>query len=197
MGKDVFSRVLQQLATRGAKSNVPPGYRYPRVEGKPSVAREEREGAAGRRSKLFETECRKRPTFVTVPARWPKQPLNTPNGAVEAFRAFAEGQNHESLMALYLDAQNRPIAFQEVARGGLNSVSVKPREVFRYGVEVGAASIIIAHNHPSGETRASPDDIDITRRMKAAGDLIGIPLLDHIIVTDDGFYSFDSGAMLR
>lgn len=186
MGKDVFSRVLKQFDERGAKSNVPPGYRYPFIEGKPSVARD----TAKRQGRLYETEVRRRITNAAVPANWPRQALRNPSMAVEALRSFTEGQDQESAMAIYLDARHRPIAFAEVARGAGNIVSVSPRDVFRYGMAVGAVSLLFAHNHPSGDPSPSQEDTALTRRLQAAGDLVGIPLLDHLVVTDHGFYSF-------
>jgi DNA repair protein RadC len=77
----------------------------------------------------------------------------------------------------------------EVARGTLTGVEVHPREVFRPLVRQAAAAAIVAHNHPSGDSRPSPDDIALTRRLQLAGELLGIPILDHIVMGRDDFTS--------
>ena len=77
-----------------------------------------------------------------------------------------------------------------VTRGILNSSLVHPREVFREAIAERAAAIILVHNHPSGELRPSPSDLRITRRLVELGELLGIPVLDHLIVTDEGMTSF-------
>lgn len=92
------------------------------------------------------------------------------------------GLDQEVFLALALDARNVITDIIEIARGSLTHVEVHPREVFRPLVRQAAASAILAHNHPSGDATPSDEDIRLTARLRAAGDIIGIPVLDHIIV---------------
>lgn len=75
-------------------------------------------------------------------------------------------------------------------RGTLDSALVHPREVFEAALLANAAAIVAGHNHPSGDPTPSPDDVEITRRLAATGEVLGIPVLDHIIVGDGRYYSF-------
>ena len=93
-------------------------------------------------------------------------------------------------MIMCLTTKHRVIAYHEVSRGILDSTLVHPREVFRAAILANAAGIVAGHNHPSGDPTPSPDDIALTRRLAAAGEVLGVPLLDHIIVGDGRYYSF-------
>ncbi|HHD2752710.1 TPA: DNA repair protein RadC [Clostridium perfringens] len=95
----------------------------------------------------------------------------------------------EVLILLTLDTKNKVISKKEIFRGGLNSSLVHPREIFREAVKDSAASIIICHNHPSGDPTPSRDDINITTRLKECGKMMGIELLDHLIIGDNRFIS--------
>ena len=99
----------------------------------------------------------------------------------------------ESFMVLALDARNKTIGFQVVSIGALNTASAHPREVFRFAVATGAASLIVAHNHPSGDCTPSPEDKQITERLRDAGELLGIQVLDHVVVGGTEFFSFADG----
>ena len=99
------------------------------------------------------------------------------------------GLHQENVLALYLNTKNQIIKQELVFKGSLTNSIAHPREIFRIGIRSSAASIIIGHNHPSGNPEPSQADIAFTRRMEEAGDLIGIQLLDHIIVGEDSFCS--------
>jgi DNA repair protein RadC len=88
----------------------------------------------------------------------------------------------ENLVAMYLDTKNRVMGIETVAVGGLNCNHIEPREVFRGALVANAAAIIIAHNHPSGDTSPSPEDLGMTQKLVHVGELLGVPVLDHIIV---------------
>jgi DNA repair protein RadC len=90
--------------------------------------------------------------------------------------------NVEVLMALALDSKLRLVRRFEISRGLLNQTLVHAREVFREAIAVSAAHVVLAHNHPSGDPRPSPDDIRATRELSRAGELLGIPLVDHVII---------------
>ncbi|MEA2065471.1 MAG: DNA repair protein RadC [Patescibacteria group bacterium] len=96
----------------------------------------------------------------------------------------------EHFVVLYLNARNQLIHKETISIGTLNASIVHPREVFKPAIECLAASIIVAHNHPSGDTEESGDDIDITKRLFDAGKILGIEVIDHIIITKDKWKSF-------
>jgi len=103
----------------------------------------------------------------------------------------------EHFVALYLSARNRLLHTETVSVGTLTASLVHPREVFGPAVERAAAGIIVAHNHPSGEARPSPEDRAATARLERAGRILGVPLLDHVVVADGGFFSFREDGGLR
>lgn len=95
----------------------------------------------------------------------------------------------EQLRGLYLNSRYMMVHSEVVALGSVDASIVHPREVFRPALEHAASAVILVHNHPSGESEPSKADIRITKQLKQAGELMGIELLDHIIVTQDGFKS--------
>ena len=99
-------------------------------------------------------------------------------------RSILTDNSREHLVALYLDAQHQVAAYSIVSIGSANYAPVSPREVFQRAVLAGAIAIVVAHNHPSGSPNPSDDDRAVTKRLNEAGDLLGIKLLDHVIVTD-------------
>ncbi len=96
----------------------------------------------------------------------------------------------ENFYILAIDARNNLINTQEISVGSLTASIVHPREVFKEAIRSSAASIILAHNHPSGDPEPSEDDLVITKRLTEAGKIMGIEINDHIIVTKNGFFSF-------
>jgi len=100
-----------------------------------------------------------------------------------------QGMTQEVFLVLVLDARNVVLDEIEVARGSLTGVEVHPREVFRPLVRQAAAAAVVAHNHPSGDSRPSPEDIALTRRLRLAGEILGIPILDHVVIGRDDFTS--------
>lgn len=91
----------------------------------------------------------------------------------------------EVLVAVYLDTKTQIIEKREIFKGGLNQSLVHPREVFKYAVKCSAYQIILVHNHPSGDVEPSIQDIEMTKRMIEAGDMMQIPIADHVIITKD------------
>ena len=112
--------------------------------------------------------------------------IGSPYDAYEAITEIAKVQEEaqEVFGILILNTKNKIVAVHEVSRGALNSSMVHPREVFKPAVLHNAASIICFHNHPSGDTEPSKDDIETTKRLVEAGKIMGIEVLDHIIVGD-------------
>lgn len=119
-------------------------------------------------------------------------------GARDVFKIveFLSTKSQEYLVVLNLNGRNSMISKNIVTIGLLDQSLVHPREVFWKAISDRAASIIMVHNHPSGETNPSVDDVKTTQSIKDAGDIIGIPLLDHIIVSRRGYYSFKEKGML-
>ncbi len=96
----------------------------------------------------------------------------------------------EHFVIFYLDSRNQEIKREIISIGSLNANLVHPREVFEPAVKYLAAQIILAHNHPSGDPQPSPDDLEITKRLIKAGEVLGIQVVDHIIVVKDKYLSF-------
>lgn len=105
--------------------------------------------------------------------------------------------SQERVIVLGLDPRQHVIAEIEVARGMVDGVEVHPREVFRPLVRIGASSCVVAHNHPSGDPTPSPQDVALTRRLLAAGELLGIALVDHVVVAGPAYVSIFSWAERR
>ena len=97
-------------------------------------------------------------------------------------RGRVAGLPQELFFVIGVDCRHNVLEEIEVARGTLTGVDVHPREVFRPLVRMAAAAAIVAHNHPSGDPRPSVEDLELTRRLRAAGEVIGIPVLDHIVL---------------
>lgn len=121
--------------------------------------------------------------------------------AFDAYQSFAAPRETASFLIpilgheatevfgiLCLSTKHYFIAWHEVSRGSLDTAHVHPREVFKASLLVNAACIVGVHNHPSGDPIPSPDDRELTRRLAAAGELMGVPLIDHIVVGHDGQY---------
>jgi DNA repair protein RadC len=96
----------------------------------------------------------------------------------------------EHFVLLSLDGAYQVASWSVITVGTANASLVHPREVFQAAILSGAVAVIVCHNHPSGSTLPSEQDCQVTRRLKEAGELLGIKVLDHVIVTDDAFYSF-------
>ncbi|HEX7651571.1 MAG TPA: DNA repair protein RadC [Candidatus Paceibacterota bacterium] len=99
------------------------------------------------------------------------------------------GLPKEHLRGIYLNAHYKVIHDEVISIGTVDTNIVHPREVFKPALEYSAAAVILAHNHPSGELEASPADVAVTRQLVEAGRMLGIPLIDHVIVTREGFRS--------
>ena len=117
---------------------------------------------------------------------------------VDALALLAEIKDRpkEFFMCLYLNARNQVIHKEIISIGSLSASIVHPREVYHVAVHHCAASIILAHNHPSGDASPSREDIELTRRLTTAGEIMGVEVLDHIIITSDDYLSLKEGGLL-
>jgi len=108
--------------------------------------------------------------------------ITSPEDAVELLRSLSTGP-YERLSALYVDRRNNVVGTRMLTLGSDGFTVVDPRQIFRPAIELRASGVIMAHQHPSGSTEPSPQDIDVTRRVDSSGRVLGINLLDHLIVT--------------
>jgi DNA repair protein RadC len=119
----------------------------------------------------------------------PKPMLKSPEDVAAAVRSQLKGKKKEHFLVLCLDTRNRLIDRKPVSVGSLDTSIVHPREVFAEAVSCRAASVIFAHNHPSGDPEPSKEDVELTKRLAKAGEIMGIDVLDHIIVCDKSHVS--------
>ena len=105
-------------------------------------------------------------------------------------------QRREHFLCLYLNARNQVIFKEVVSIGSLSASIVHPREVFQAAITHSAASVVLAHNHPSGDVSPSGDDIELTRRLVRAGEIMGIDVLDHIIMAAEDFLSMKERGLM-
>ena len=104
-------------------------------------------------------------------------------------RSRLRSKKKEHFLALLLDTRSQLIKVSEISIGSLDTSIVHPREVFKEAISASAASVIFVHNHPSGDPEASEDDIELTKRLAQAGEIVGIEVLDHIIICDKKYLS--------
>lgn len=98
-------------------------------------------------------------------------------------------EQKEHFLAMFLDIRNRILALSTISVGSLTASIAHPREVFREAIRYSAAGVILVHNHPSGDPAPSREDIQLTKQMMKAGEIMGIPVLDHVVVAGDNFLS--------
>jgi DNA repair protein RadC len=122
--------------------------------------------------------------------------FTSPRQVFDYFHHEFRDSRKEYFLVLLLDGKNRIIRRVQISEGSLNQSIVHPREVFSPAVKESAAALILVHNHPTGDPAPSSEDIAITRRLKEAGDIMGIKVLDHIIVGDGEFISFVERGLL-
>jgi len=115
--------------------------------------------------------------------------VKTPDDVVSVVKSKLRGKKKEHFLALLLDTRSQLIKVSEISIGSLDTSIVHPREVFKEAISASAASVVFAHNHPSGDPEASEDDIELTKRLAKAGEIVGIDVLDHIIIGDKKYLS--------
>lgn len=122
--------------------------------------------------------------------------LTTSAEVYKAFRERFERSDREEFLMVPLDGKNRAMGFHVVSVGTLTASLVHPREVYKLAILENAAAIVVVHNHPSGDPTPSAEDQAITQRLKQAGDLLGVRLLDHVVIGDGHYISFaDTGIL--
>jgi len=122
--------------------------------------------------------------------------LCSPTESADLLRSILQDEPAEVFGILCLTTKNRVIAYHEVSRGQLDATIVHPREVFKAALLANAASIIVAHNHPSGDPTPSTDDYQLTRRLISAGEILGIRVIDHIVIGDGTHVSLRESGLI-
>ena len=119
--------------------------------------------------------------------------LRSPRDAAATYRAMQEAgripREREAFVLFALDARHQVTAVSVISIGTLQNAPVHPREVFRPAIALGAAAIIVAHHHPSGDPQPSDDDRLVTERLRKVGECVGIEVLDHVVIGADSFWS--------
>lgn len=116
--------------------------------------------------------------------------ISDPLNIYNHYKEILKDEKQEHFYAIYLDIKNKIIKDKLLFIGTINYSMVHPREIFKEAYLIGAISIIIVHNHPSGEVLPSKNDIETTKQLDAVGKLMGIPIIDHIIIGENKYYSF-------
>lgn len=123
-------------------------------------------------------------------SRLPSNPaIRSPRDAADLLMEQLRYLQKEHFVCLFLNTKNHVIAQETLSIGSLNAAVVHPREVFRAAIKCSSASLICAHNHPSGDPTPSPEDIKLTKRLLEAGEIVGIEVLDHVVIGDGKFVS--------
>ena len=118
----------------------------------------------------------------------PNMRYTSPSMIFDTFN-YLQDETKEYFIALHLDGKNRIICVDIVSQGSLNQSIVHPRELFKTALLSSAAALLLIHNHPTGDPTPSSEDLEVTRRLREVGDLIGVKVLDHIIIGST-YYSF-------
>ena len=122
-----------------------------------------------------------------------KKRISCSTDVANLFQSYLEGLDREHFCIAMLDRKNNILGINTVSIGTVSASIVHPREVFKPAIIIGASGIILCHNHPSGITNPSNEDIEITNKLKEAGKILGIEIIDHIIIGDDYFSFMGNG----
>ena len=125
-----------------------------------------------------------------------KPKVQSSTDAYNYLKPYLMDLDHEQFWVLFLNRANQIIKPEMVSAGGVSGTVVDAKLVFKKALEALASNIILVHNHPSGNLRPSEQDIKLTKKLMTAGQTLDIPVLDHIIFTDDGYFSFSDNAMM-
>ena len=134
--------------------------------------------------------------FRTLKAMKKDVKINSPKDLADLLVGEMNDLTQEVLKVVLLSTKNMIIATKDVFKGSLNTSIVHPREIFKQAIDKNSASIIICHNHPSGDPTPSKEDINITLRIKECGNIIGIKLVDHIIIGNNKFVSLKETGLI-
>ena len=122
--------------------------------------------------------------------------ISSPQSVAEYFMEDMRPLRREEIFVAMFDSKSRLIHSSMISRGTVSTSIITPREVFIEALKYNSVSVILLHNHPSGDPQPSQEDLLLTRRMTEAGDLLGIPVIDHIVIGDNRYYSFKESGYL-
>lgn len=122
--------------------------------------------------------------------RYRKDPIRSADDVWRHLREEVALWDRERFLVLALDGRHRPLGLEEVSVGTATASLVHPREVFKAVLLANACACILIHNHPSGDPTPSAEDRAVTKRLRNASEILGVPLLDHVVVASSGYYSF-------
>ena len=175
--KDIANNILNQVGNINNLSNI--GIReLSNIHGVGSVKAQTLMAAIELGKRVYNQE-------ITL-----KMKLNTVGKVHEMFKSYFLNLKQEKFMAIYLDTKKCLISYKILFVGTIDSTTIHPREVFNEALKVHASSIIVMHNHPSGDLSPSKNDKIVTNHLIESGKIIGIPLIDHIITNGERYFSF-------
>src|SRR5699024_3254180 len=119
-----------------------------------------------------------------------RKKITSSKSVFEVFQPILGDLNHEEFWILYLNNSNKILRKMQLSKGGITGTLVDVRLTYKNALELGATSVILAHNHPSGTLKPSQPDINLTKKLKTAGESLDIKVLDHLIVTQNAYFSF-------
>jgi DNA repair protein RadC len=122
--------------------------------------------------------------------------IKTAKDAFLVAKPFVKNEKRELFLALLLNVRNQLISIEVISIGILTATLVHPREVFAPAIQKKANSIIVIHNHPSSYLKPSPEDFEVTKQLKDASEVMGIPLVDHLIISEDNYFSFRESSLI-
>jgi DNA repair protein RadC len=125
-----------------------------------------------------------------------KSQVQSSRDAYEALAPHIADLGHEEFLILLMNRNNQIMGWERISSGGVAGTVVDPKIIFKRALDKKASSIILAHNHPSGNLKPSAQDIKLTKSLVASGSLLDLPVLDHLIITESGFFSFADEGML-
>lgn len=125
-----------------------------------------------------------------------RKAIRTPEDAYQILKRYFDNLPNEHFVALLLNTKNCVLALSPVSIGSLNASIVHPRELFQRAILGNCASVILSHNHPSGDPTPSPEDIELSRKLCEAGKVLDIAVLDHLIIGEDCFVSLKERGIL-
>jgi DNA repair protein RadC len=136
--------------------------------------------------------------LVKEPTTYPTFPITTSKDAYEFARELYDGdiEIFESFFCLFVNRSNKLISFAKISQGGVAGTVVDPKIVFKFCFDLMASGIIMVHNHPSGATIPSEQDISLTKKIKQIAEFHEVKILDHLIVTPTNYYSFADNGMI-
>lgn len=129
--------------------------------------------------------------------KWPAgEPLRSAEDVFRHFHEILAWEKRELFYVVLLDNKNKKIRDVKISEGSLTASLVHPREVYNPVIRESAAAVIFVHNHPSGDPAPSPEDIEITRRLKEVGEVMGVRVLDHVVIGHERYFSFSDRGLL-